>query len=163
MWVAASSLYMPAACEPGRTTRRRPRSLRSFRRPITASGDQPRPGHQERARGRCQGKIGSVSGILPLGDIPCAVLDDSGNTRVLIQAGFLTAIGRFATPKSVQDEALVNLPTFLRAKNLEPFISNELMRSSAPIIFETEKGGGARLMTRSFSARHAWRLRRGSV
>jgi hypothetical protein len=85
-----------------------------------------------------------ASGILPLGEIPCAVLDDSENTRVLTQAGFLTAIGRFATPKSTRDEALANMPAFLRAKNLEPFISNELVRSSTPIIFETEKGGGAR-------------------
>ncbi|XOK10433.1 P63C domain-containing protein [Agrobacterium tumefaciens] len=84
-----------------------------------------------------------VSGVLPLGGIPCAVLDDADNTRVLSQAGFLEALGRTRTPNSSRGgDAVANLPVFLRAKNLEPFISNELMRSSSPIIFETEKGGG---------------------
>lgn len=84
-----------------------------------------------------------VSGVLPLGGIPCAVLDDDGNTRVLSQAGFLQALGRTRTPNSGgQSDAVANLPVFLRAKNLEPFISNDLVRSSTPIIFETEKGGG---------------------
>ncbi|MGO7605181.1 P63C domain-containing protein [Rhizobium ruizarguesonis] len=83
-----------------------------------------------------------ASGILPLGDIPCAVLDDDNNTRVLTQAGFLTAIGRFATPKSAGNDALANIPAFLRAKNLESFISSDLVRSSTPVVFQTEKGGG---------------------
>ena len=85
-----------------------------------------------------------VTGVLQIGDarIPCAVLDDAENTRVLTQAGFLAALGRSRTPKSGQNEAVANLPAFLRAKNLEPFISNDLVRSSAPIIFGTEKGGG---------------------
>lgn len=43
------------------------------------------------------------------------------------------------------DEAIANLPVFLRARNLEPFISSELVRSSTPIIFETEKGDGWKL------------------
>lgn len=83
-----------------------------------------------------------VAGVLPLGNIPCAVLDDAENTRVLTQAGFLEALGRTRTPNSGPNEAVANLPVFLRAKNLEPFISNDLMRSSTPIMFETEKGGG---------------------
>lgn len=33
-------------------------------------------------------------------------------------------------------------PAFLRAKNLEPFISNELLRSTTPIEFIPEKGAG---------------------
>ncbi len=84
-----------------------------------------------------------VSGVLALGGIPCAVLDDADNTRVLSQAGFLEALGRTRTPNSSGgSEAVANLPVFLRAKNLEPFISSELVRSSTPIYFETEKGGG---------------------
>lgn len=84
-----------------------------------------------------------VTGILPLGGIPCAVLDDGENTRVLTQSGFLSAIGRFPNPKSATNSVLANLPAFLRAKNLEPFISNDLIRSSTPIIFESERRGGA--------------------
>ena len=84
-----------------------------------------------------------ASGVLKVGGIACAVLDDEENTRVLTQTGFLTAIGRFATPKSTKNPDLANLPAFLRAKNLEPFISKELAASSTPVIFETERRGGA--------------------
>lgn len=40
------------------------------------------------------------------------------------------------------DDPVANLPVFLRAKNLESFISNDLIRSSTPVIFETDRGGG---------------------
>jgi hypothetical protein len=82
-------------------------------------------------------------GILKLGNIPCAVLDDAENTRVLTQSGLLTAIGRFPNPKSASNSDLAELPAFLRARNLKPFISSNLIRSSTPIIFETERRGGA--------------------
>lgn len=81
-------------------------------------------------------------GVLPIGGIPCAVLDDESNTRVLTQSGFLSAIGRFPNPKSAS-AGFAHLPAFLRAKNLEPFFSNGLAASSSPIIFETERRGGA--------------------
>ena len=84
-----------------------------------------------------------ASGVLRVGEIPCAVLDDEDNTRVLTQSGFLTAIGRFPNPKSASNPDLAQLPAFLRAKNLEPFISNNLAISSTPIIFESERRGGA--------------------
>jgi hypothetical protein len=83
-------------------------------------------------------------GVLPLGSIPCAVLDDRENTRVLTQTGFLKAIGRAGTPPSPSQDHLANLPAFLRAKNLEPFISNDLISSSASILFDTDQLGGAR-------------------
>jgi hypothetical protein len=87
-----------------------------------------------------------VNGVLTLGNIPCAVLNDKDNTRVLTQAGFASALGRTRNPTSIQssnpNDPVTNLPVFLRARNLEPFISNDLIRSSTPIIFETERGGG---------------------
>jgi len=83
-----------------------------------------------------------VTGVLRVGNIPCAVLDDVKNTRVLTQAGFLNVLGRAPTPKSAGDPVLAKLPAFLRAKNLLPFISNELICSTTPIVFEAEKGGG---------------------
>jgi hypothetical protein len=74
------------------------------------------------------------------------VLNDKDNTRVLTQAGFASALGRTRNPTSIQssnpNDPVTNLPVFLRARNLEPFISNDLIRSSTPIIFETERGGG---------------------
>lgn len=84
-----------------------------------------------------------VTGVLRVGNIPCAVLDDKDNTRVLTQAGFLTAIGRAPTPKSASGSDFADLPAFLRAKNLEPFIGNGLAASSIPIVFETERRGNA--------------------
>jgi len=86
-----------------------------------------------------------ASGILKLADIPCAVLDDDENTRVLTQAGFLRALGRFPYPKSANRQGLVHLPAFLSARNLEPFISNDLISSSTPIIFDTGVGGSLAL------------------
>ncbi len=84
-----------------------------------------------------------ASGVLRVGEIPCAVLDDEENTRVLTQSGFLTAIGRFPNPKSANNSGLAQLPAFLRARNLEPFISSALAASSTPIVFESERRGGA--------------------
>ena len=68
-------------------------------------------------------------------EIPCYVLEDE--TRVLTQGGFLIAIGRSRTPKAGTG-GLANvdqLPFFLRSENLRPFISNELVASTKPIIF----------------------------
>jgi hypothetical protein len=96
----------------------------------------------------------AVTGVLRIGaaELQCAVLDDEANTRVLTQSGFLTALGRFPTPKSSRDEVLASLPAFLRAKNLEPFISNELVRSSTPMIFEAKWGGGHKGRSLGFRA-----------
>ncbi|MBX9729051.1 MAG: hypothetical protein K2X31_09100, partial [Sphingopyxis sp.] len=87
-------------------------------------------------------------GVLRIGNIPCAVLDDSENTRVLTHSGLLAAIGRTGKPKSgsstdaEREDLFSQLPAFLRAKNLEPFISKDLIRSSTPILFETGGRGG---------------------
>ncbi len=85
-----------------------------------------------------------AEGILQIGDLKltCAVLDDSSNTRVLTQEGFLMAIGRAGKAKGGEGASIDGKPAFLRAKNLEPFISNELLRSTTPIEFIPEKGAG---------------------
>jgi hypothetical protein len=83
--------------------------------------------------------------VLKLGDIACAVLDDEENTRVLTQAGFLRALGRFPYPKSAAGKQLAYLPAFMRAKNIVPFISNDLIASSTPIVFDTGAGGSLAL------------------
>ena len=75
-------------------------------------------------------------GELKLGDaiIPSAVLNDK--RRVLTQSGVMRALGRArqAKGRSYYDGD-VNLPAFLTAKNLKPFISEELERSSTPLIY----------------------------
>jgi hypothetical protein len=65
--------------------------------------------------------------------IPCAVLEDS--TRLLTQGGFLTTIGRSRTPKAGTGVTVAEVPTFLAANNLKPFIDSELLESTKPIKF----------------------------
>jgi hypothetical protein len=85
-----------------------------------------------------------AEGTLKIGDLPlpCAVLDDPGNTRVFTQEGFLLAIGRAAKAKGGEGASVDGKPAFLRAKNLEPFISSELLASTTPVEFIPYKGPG---------------------
>lgn len=78
-----------------------------------------------------------AEGVLTIGDLhlPCAVLDDKDNTRVMTQNGFLRAIGRHPFAPGGTGSAIDNTAPFLRAKNLKPFISAELERSTTPIEF----------------------------
>ena len=71
-----------------------------------------------------------VDGFLPIGNvqIPCAVLDDIHNTRVLTQEGFLKSIGRAGKAKGGEGSTVDGMPPFLRAKNLIPFITKDLIR-----------------------------------
>jgi hypothetical protein len=85
-----------------------------------------------------------AEGFLTIGDLKlaCAVLDDKENTRVFTQEGFLTAIGRAGKAKGGEGASIDGKPAFLRAKNLEPFISDELLASTTPLEFIPEKGPG---------------------
>lgn len=79
-------------------------------------------------------------GVLKIGDaeIPCAVLKDG--QRVLTQEGFLNAIGRARKAKAGQGAMVDNTPAFLSANNLKPFISDELLESTTPIVFRGVRG-----------------------
>lgn len=85
-----------------------------------------------------------AEGILQIGNLKltCAVLDNADNTRVLTQEGFLMAIGRAGKAKGGEGASVDGKPAFLRAKNLEPFISNELLESTTPLEFIPETGPG---------------------
>ncbi len=76
-----------------------------------------------------------AEGEMPLGEISlaCAVLDDAQNTRILTQNGFLKAIGRHPFASGGTGSAIDGMAPFLRAKNLEPFISEDLKRSTFAI------------------------------
>jgi len=83
-------------------------------------------------------------GTLKIGgaEIPCAVLETK--QRVLTQSGVMTSLGRARQAKGRQYyDGDVNLPAFLTAKNLKPFIPNELYVTSSQIEFRTKKGGRA--------------------
>lgn len=77
--------------------------------------------------------------------IPCYVLEDG--TRILARDGFLKAIGRVGKPKSRRgDEEVFDLPIFLRAENLKPFITEDLMQSSKTLLFQPQTGGEDRVL-----------------
>ncbi len=87
--------------------------------------------------------VADYEGEFLLGGTPiaCAVLPNG--TRIVTQAAFLRALGRSRSPKagtgvlSTVDE----LPFFLQAEALKPFISEELMMSTNPIFYRTKSGG----------------------
>lgn len=80
--------------------------------------------------------VGEIS--IGLATIPCAVLEDG--RRVLTQQGFLIAIGRARAAKGGQGAGVDDVPAFLAAKNLKPFIDSDLIASTKPIVFRTDKG-----------------------
>lgn len=80
-------------------------------------------------------------GVLAIGkmSIPCAVLGTG--QRVITQSGFMKALGRARQAKGRgYYDADVNMPAFLTAKNLKPFISQELEVTSSQIEFKTLRG-----------------------
>jgi hypothetical protein len=77
----------------------------------------------------------SIGGV----SIPCAVLETG--ERVLTQQGVLKALGRSRTAKGGEGASVDMGPAFMRAKNLKPFISKELLTSTKAIEFKPLKGG----------------------
>lgn len=69
--------------------------------------------------------------------IECAVLNDG--RRVLTQRGYSVALGRYKNPNR---GSVAELPVFLQASNLTPFIPEELARSLEVIKFKRLKTGG---------------------
>ena len=83
-------------------------------------------------------------GDLRLGEatIPSAVLNDK--RRVLTQSGVMKSLGRARQAKGRSHyDGDINLPAFLTAKNLKPFIPNELYVTSSQIEFRRKNGGKA--------------------
>jgi hypothetical protein len=75
-------------------------------------------------------------------EIPCAVLE--GGRRVLTQSGFMVALGRARQAKSRRYYSSdVNMPAFLTASNLKPYIPDDLGVTSIQIEFRPLKGGRA--------------------
>ena len=72
-------------------------------------------------------------------EIPCYVLEDE--TRVLSQGGLLQAMGRSRTPTRQRGSDVDNLPSFLAAGNLKPFIPNDIVTSTTPIPFLSPSRG----------------------
>lgn len=86
---------------------------------------------------------GSPDSPLKIGgaELVCYVLEDG--TRLITQEGFLSALGRARKAKGghgAADGAVDKLPSFLAANNLKPFISNDLLGSTTPVVFRTPAG-----------------------
>lgn len=80
-------------------------------------------------------------GIIKIGDveIPCAVLPNG--QRLLTQSGVMQALGRSRQAKGrAYYNADVDLPAFLTAKNLSPFINNDLRVTSSQVEFKLKNG-----------------------
>jgi len=79
-------------------------------------------------------------GIIDINGIEIRCYNLSTGERVLSREGLLRAIGRKGNPKFKEESDLFQVPVFLRANNLKPFISNDLVASSQHIKFKL-KGG----------------------
>jgi hypothetical protein len=80
-------------------------------------------------------------GVIRIGDIEiaCAVLNTG--QRVITQSGFMRALGRARQAKGRQYyRGDVNLPAFLTAQNLKPYISKVLEVTSSQIEFKPKTG-----------------------
>lgn len=87
--------------------------------------------------------IATHEGEFKLGDevVSSAVLP--GGMRVITQATFLRSLGRSRSPKAGTGvlSTVDQLPFFLQAEVLKPFISEDLAMSTAPLFFRSSSGG----------------------
>lgn len=88
--------------------------------------------------------MASHEGVIRIGEIEiaCAVINtDSGVQRLITQSGFMRALGRARQAKGRRYyKGDVNLPAFLTAQNLKPFVSKELEVTSSQIEFRHKNG-----------------------
>src|SRR5947199_3466048 len=98
-----------------------------------------------RAGGRPKVPTAVHEGVLKIGDlqIPCGHLEDG--TRVLSERGVTKALGgkRGGSHWRRLREGGADLPVFLSANNLRPFIDNDLsLALKEPILYRSSSGGG---------------------
>lgn len=81
-------------------------------------------------------------GPLQIGDAVLVAAVLANGKRLLSQGTVLQAIGRSRTPKAGTGgfTTVDDLPFFLQAEVLKPFISEELMMSTTPILFRLKRG-----------------------
>lgn len=121
-----------------------PKAKGGIARALSLSPEERREIAKKAANARWSGKLplATHEGKFHIGDsaVSCAVLEDG--RRIITQAAFLRAMGRARSPKagtgvfSTVDE----LPFFLQAEALQPFISSDLRESTKPIFYITKDG-----------------------
>jgi hypothetical protein len=83
-------------------------------------------------------------GQIRLGDVDIDVANLNTGQRVLSQSDFMRGLGRARQAKGrAHYKGDVNLPVFLTAQNLKPYISSNLEVTSSHIEFRTKTGGRA--------------------
>lgn len=115
-----------------------PKAKGGFARAEALSPSRRKEIAEQAAKARWSGSVPTATheGTIQISnmEIACAVLDDG--RRVLTQSGFMRALGRARQAKGRQYyDGDVNMPAFLTAKNLKPFISKELEVTSSQIEF----------------------------
>lgn len=95
--------------------------------------------------------IALYEGILHIGDkeLPCAVLND--NTRILTASAVFEAFDRPRKGKSSESYRADQMPAFINANNLQPFVSEELRMWTELITYtdlhgKTKQGYNARIL-----------------
>src|SRR4051812_13387356 len=80
-------------------------------------------------------------GKLPIGEkiLNCAVLEDG--TRVLTAKSVFEAFDRPRKGKSKEENRVTNMPSFLDANNLQPFVGEDLRGWTNPIKYKEKLGG----------------------
>ena len=97
------------------------------------------------AQARWEGEslpVATHEGELPIGEslLSCGNLPDG--RRIITQSTFLKALGRSRSPKAGTGvlSTVDDLPFFLQANVLKPFISEELSLSTRPIFYKSKQG-----------------------
>jgi hypothetical protein len=87
-------------------------------------------------------------GVVKIGDMELFAAVLPNGKRLLSQGTFLRTIGRSRTPKAGTGglTTVDRLPFFLQAEALKPFISEQLMVSTTPIIFRLKNGARTTLV-----------------
>lgn len=143
VWLhTASDLHQEE--EIGECPVRRRKARGGFARAEALSPDERRESARKAALARWSADLPKATheGPLQLGGskIMGAVLPSA--KRLLSQGTFLGALGRSRTPKAGTGgfSTVDGLPFFLQAEQLKPFISEELMVSTTPILFRSKTG-----------------------
>ena len=80
------------------------------------------------------------SGQLKIGkkELDCAVLEDG--TRVISRNAIFRAFGRTKRGRASYEQRVPNMPSFIDANNLQPFINNDLMGGLKPLEYLNKSG-----------------------
>src|SRR6202043_2268048 len=86
--------------------------------------------------------VAEHEGEFSLGGTPISSAVLPNGTRIITQATFLRALGRARSPKAGTGvlSTVDDLPFFLQAEALKPFITQELRASTSPIFYRTQTG-----------------------